>query len=116
MAKGKKTGGGSRKGKRNKSTQELKEILEREVDFAVVIRKLLELVEGVEVQEDSKDGKGGTFIYTKEPSVPAAKLLLEYGFGKPKEYLDVTSDGEKIELVKVQIIRKANAKKEDTAN
>lgn len=90
-AKGAKKGESRRKGIPNKSTQEIKDILSKEVDFAVVARKMFELVEGVTVKES--DGKGGVNVYEKEPNVAAAKLLLEYGFGKPKEQIDVNHSG-----------------------
>ena len=98
-AKRKKTGGGSRKGVPNKSTQEIKEILAEEVDFRIVAQRMYELVKGVTVKETGTDGSVN--VYTKEPNVPAAKLLLEYGFGKPKESVDITTDGKSL----VQVIR-----------
>jgi len=83
MAKRKKTGGGSRKGKPNKSTQEIREIIQSTVDFAVLTDKMFQLVKGVEVSGDD-----GT-VYSQAPNVNAAKLLLEYGYGKPKEVVDL---------------------------
>jgi hypothetical protein len=88
---GKREKAGRKKGIPNKSTQEIKEILSKEVDFAVVARKMFELVKGVTVRE--ADGKGGVNVYEKEPNVAAARLLLEYGFGKPKEQIDVNHSG-----------------------
>lgn len=90
--KGAKKGESRRKGIPNKSTQEIKEILSKEVDFAVVARKMFELVKGVMVEK--KNEKDGTVYYEdKEPNVAAAKLLLEYGYGKPKEQIDVNHSG-----------------------
>ena len=99
MAKRKKTGGGSRKGKPNKSTAELKDILDKAVDWNVVAKKLFELVKGVTVEEERKDGS--TSIYTKPPNETAAKTLLEFRFGKAPQSMTLTGkDGEQLfELV-----------------
>jgi len=80
MAIGKKTGGGSRLGSPNKSTAEIKELLDREVDFGVVISKLYELSQGV---ESEKFSMGDSIIYQEKPDAYAAKILLEYRYGKP---------------------------------
>jgi hypothetical protein len=92
---GVKTGGGSRKGKPNKSKREVKDILERIVDFDVVAAKLYELAQGVTVSEVKN---GNVVVYEKPPDVAAAKVLMEYGFGKPAQSIDLTSKGEKILL------------------
>ncbi len=97
--RGAKKGEKRRAGIPNKSTQEIKEILAQEVDFRVVARKMFELVKGVTVKETGSDGEA--IVYEKEPNVPAAKLLMEYGFGKPKESVDITTDGKSL----VQVIR-----------
>jgi len=77
---GVKTGGGSRKGKPNKAGLQIKEILDRVVDFEVVAGKLYELAQGVEVQK--MDSQGGTRVYTEKPDPAAARILIEYRFGK----------------------------------
>lgn len=89
MAFGKKTGGGSRKGSPNKSTLEIKTIIDAVVDFKVVVSKLYELSKGIKVE-------GNDGVYQKEPDPTAAKILMEYRFGKPHQALDVTSDGQSI--------------------
>jgi hypothetical protein len=101
MAVGKKTGGGSRKGKRNKSTEEIKELLDSRVDFEVVVEKLYELVQGVTVKKASPSG--APIIYTEKPDVSAAKILIEYRYGKPLQRTELTGkDGD--ELIKQPVI------------
>ncbi len=39
------------------------------------------------------------------------KLFMDYRFGKPKERVDVTSDGEKINSIQVEVIRTLNESK-----
>jgi len=77
--------GGSRKGKPNKSTQDIKKLLDERVDFGIVIDKLMELVNGVQVQ---KVNGGQIRIYTDKPDSFAAKILLEYRFGKAPQPTD----------------------------
>ena len=72
MAKGKKTGGGSRKGIRNKSTLQVKELLDSESDFKAIITKLNELA--------------------LKGDVSAAKLLMEYRFGKPSQHIELDTN------------------------
>jgi hypothetical protein len=69
---GKKTGGGSRKGKVNRSTAEIKAILSAEVDFVALVRRLV-------VMSKRRD----------QTAFSASRLLLEYQYGKPKETLDL---------------------------
>lgn len=80
-----KTGGGSRKGIPNKSTAEIKELLDEQVDFGVVISKLYELAQGV---ESEKFSMGEEIVYTEKPDANAAKILLEYRFGKPLQTIN----------------------------
>ena len=79
-----------RKGKPNKSTQEIKDIIDANVDFNVVIQKMVELIKGVEVQGTNKNGT--TYLMDLQPNTFAAKLLLEYRFGKPKETVNLGKD------------------------
>ncbi len=88
--RGRKTGGGSRKGIPNKSTQEIKELLDQKVDFGLVISKLFELSQGVEVE---KYGSKESVVYCEKPDAFAAKILLEYRYGKPLQRIDQTSSG-----------------------
>lgn len=111
MAKGKKTGGGSRKGVPNKSTAEVKEIMDSIVEWNVVVEKMYSLVKGIMVQKtNEKDGT--VYVEDKEPNVQAAKLLLEYRFGKPKEQIDIKAT-ETIERVELVVVHKRDGKKED---
>ena len=66
-------------GKRNKSTEEIKQLLDNEVEFAEVVKKL--------------------FSMAKRGNVRAAELLLAYRFGKAKtmEISSIETD-EKIPL------------------
>lgn len=91
---GKRKNAGRRKGSRSKATLEIKSILDSVVDFKVVAEKLYELSQGVEVQE--KDNKGDDYVYSKAPDTNAAKILLEYRFGKPSQVVDLTSNGESL--------------------
>lgn len=81
MAKGKKTGGGSRKGKPNKSTIEIKEIVQSSVDFVALVKELEKRA--------------------KRSNDSAAKLLLEYGFGKPREVLELDTSTNATEVIKM---------------
>ena len=98
MAKGKKTGG-RKPGSRNKATAEIRDIIQRNVDFDVLTSKMMELVEGVTVRGSREDGT--VYEIDKEPSVPAAKLLLEYGYGKPKEVIELDAGANTTEIVKM---------------
>jgi hypothetical protein len=46
-------------------------------------------------------------LKTGEPSL--VKWVFEHGYGKPIEKVDVTSDGEKIGGVQVEVLRAVNA-------
>jgi len=88
---GKKTGGGSRKGKPNKSRDEVRDLIDKVLgakeyggtDF--IWRKLAELGAGIEMAE-VKDGE--TRVYSKEPNVIALKTLAEYRYGKPPQPME----------------------------
>ncbi len=86
--KGKKTGGRI-KGKPNKSTLEIRQLIDSCVDFNEVFSKLYELTKGVEVQKLTDDGN---IVYTKPPDPFAAKILIEHRFGKAPQAIDITSD------------------------
>jgi hypothetical protein len=97
MARGKKTGGGSRKGKQNKSTLEIKKIVQSSADFKKLTKRMYEFAMGVQVQKSMPDGSKA--IYDELPNVPAAKLLFEYGFGKPKEVVELELGSNSAEIV-----------------
>lgn len=84
---GKREGAGRKAGIPNKSTQEIREILDESVDFVQVVSRLFELSQGVAVQETTFEE--GKVVYEKEPNTNAAKILLEYRFGKPKQQVDL---------------------------
>lgn len=90
MAVGKPKGlpksGGREKGVLNKNSNGIKELLDSRVDFNLIIDKLIELVVGVEVQTFNSNGQ--PVIYSKPPDSQAAKILLEYRFGKPTQSVD----------------------------
>ncbi len=89
--KGTKKTGGRKKGVSNKATLEIKTIIDNHVNFSEVVLKLLELVNGVNVQEQ----KGMEMIYYSKPPDPAAaKILLEYRFGKPSQSIDMNLSGD----------------------
>lgn len=80
MTKNGEKSGGRKKGTPNKVTAEIREILDQEVDFETVVSKLFELVEGVSIEKYTSEG---AIVYQEKPDAFAAKLLLEYRFGKP---------------------------------
>jgi hypothetical protein len=86
--KGRKTGG-RKPGTPNKSKEEVRFLIDRVAKkhggMATVVARLFELVEGVEVEKTDK--KGETAIYSQPPDAFAAKILMEYRFGKPASTL-----------------------------
>lgn len=80
MTKDGQKSGGRRKGTPNKATAEIREILDEEVDFNTLVSKLFELVEGVSIEKYTPDG---AIVYQEKPDAYAAKILLEYRYGKP---------------------------------
>ena len=103
MSKGAKIGhkklGGRQKGTPNKSRDEAREMIDRVLKkhggTSFIFKKLTELGEGVQVAEQTPSGLR---VYQKEPNSIALKTLAEYRFGKPAQALDVTSDGEKLNI------------------
>ena len=89
MKGGKREGAGRPAGGVNRATQEIKNIIDESVDFYEVIGKIMELVKGVSVVQNTPDGP---IVYERPPDSNAAKLLLEYRFGKPKQQMDVSID------------------------
>lgn len=78
--------GGREKGTPNKSTLHIREIMDKIVDFDVVIGKLFELTQGVQVEHQTQNG---SVVYAEKPDPAAAKILLEYRFGKPNQTIDM---------------------------
>lgn len=93
---GKREGAGRKHGVRNKSTMQVKDLLDKCVDFEVVVGKLYELAQGVEVEKYVKDEN---VVYSEKPDAFAAKVLLEYRFGKPQQSVDITTKGQEIKNV-----------------
>lgn len=88
----------SRKGKRNKSTQEIKDVIDlmseatRENDLdgmAVGVKRMFELAHGVRAM----NAEG--VVYQAKPDANAMRTLLEFRFGKPKETVRVEDPDEK---------------------
>jgi len=104
MAKGKKTGG-RKKSSLNKSTLEIKSIIDKCVDFNEVVNKLYELTQGIKVQ---KKIDGTPIIYEKEPDSNASKILLEYRFGKPKQSIEHSGEITEVNINKTIITRPDN--------
>lgn len=93
---GKREGAGRKVGSPNKTTQEIRDILAESVDFVEVVDKVMQLVRGVTVQQQTADGP---IVYERPPDVNAAKLLMEYAFGKPKQQMDVKVDTNPIKTI-----------------
>ena len=92
----KKTGGGSRKGIKNKATKELRDIIEEAISTRERMDLLAQLARGVTVKEEKKSGP---VIYTTPPSDFAIRQLNEYQYGKPRQQLEVTGkDGASFEI------------------
>ncbi len=100
-------GAGRKKGGKNQRTLEVITLLDQCVDFKELIYKLVELVEGIDVEESIGKEK---IIYTKPPDSYAAKLLLEYRFGKPKQSNEITGKDGKDLFPK--LISKVNSEEE----
>jgi len=85
MTAEKKKIGGSRKGKRNKSHEEVRALIDKVGKkyggMGTMFERLFELGDGIRVSETDKRGEERT--YTKAPDALAIKVLAEYRFGKP---------------------------------
>lgn len=99
MKGGKREGAGRPAGGVNKATQEIKDILAQSVDFVEVVDKMMQLVRGVSVAQNTSDGP---IVYERPPDVNAAKLLMEYAFGKPKQQMDVKVDTNPIKTIALE--------------
>lgn len=81
-------------GAKNKATAELRDILDSVVDWNVAAGKLWSLGQGILIQEKKADGS--VEVYEKPPNEYALKTLFEFRFGKAKQSVDVTSNGQTI--------------------
>lgn len=82
MAKGIKTGGGSRKGVPNKATADVRAIAQEYTGKAIAaLARLAGLVEGIEGAESD------------QAQVSAIKELLDRGHGKASQALELTGEG-----------------------
>ena len=86
--------GGRKKGTKNKKTPEIKQLLDKIVDFPRLLGKLQELSDGIQIRTIGGDGIAK--IYDKGPDAQAAKILLEYRFGKPSQAVDLTTKGDSL--------------------
>ena len=100
--------GGSRKGKPNKSTAEVKHLIDLAAKehggMQFVFEKLFELVAGVTIQ--TVDKKGEEHVYDKPPDAFAAKILLEYRYGKAPQPITGPEGESLLEAIKVLIVKK----------
>jgi hypothetical protein len=101
--------GGSRKGIPNKSTSDVRAVIDRVakkhggMDF--VFKQLFELVKGVSVNVTDK--KGEEHVYDKPPDPLAAKILLEYRYGKaPQPLVGNRENGEAISALEILVVRR----------
>lgn len=78
---GKRIGAGRKKGAHNKSTYEVKRVINSILPPKKRYGLLAELAQGVLVQEKQKDGSER--VYVKPPDGFALKTLCEYADGKP---------------------------------
>lgn len=90
-------------GTRNKSTEEVKKLLDANVKFPQVIKRLYELTQGVEI---AKQTEQGTKYYSEKPDAYAARVLLEYRFGKPVQQILNEISGEVTEIRRTVISKK----------
>lgn len=94
---------GRTKGTRNKSTEEVKTLLEANVSFPEVVKRLYELTQGVEVRKETEQGAK---IYKEKPDAYAARVLLEYRFGKPVQQVVAEVNGEISEIRRTVLSKK----------
>lgn len=68
--------GGRKKGVPNKSRQDVKDIIDRNVDFDVLMQRMYEAASR-----------------PKNPDSAAGKLIMEYRWGKAPQSIDLKTDG-----------------------
>ena len=103
MAKGgHREGAGRKKGIPNKSTVEVKDMIDRvgeavasgdHIGMAAVISKMYARAMGVLAEREGRNGE--VVVYEIAPDVLAQKALLEFRFGKPKETVEVQDPDKK---------------------
>ena len=86
--------GGRKAGTPNKSKLEIRELLDLSVDFASIVGKLYELSQGVAVKV-----KGKAIVYDVAPDPTAAKILLEYRYGRPRQRLELNDEPETVQFI-----------------
>lgn len=99
---GARVGGGRRKGSTNIQKRAIRDIIDNVVDMEDVIERVVQLSEGVWVERETADG--GIIVYKEKPDAFAAKLLLEYRYGKPNQAVDLTSLGKPVNSISIEII------------
>ena len=91
----------SRKGKQNKSTREVKAIIDAVSEaraagspdrMTAAVTKLFDLADGVMVE-------GEESVFRTKPDVAAIRTLLEFRFGRPKETMEIQDDSQKLKGV-----------------
>ena len=102
--KGHKRYGGKQKGSKNKSTYEVKAIINSILPAKERYGLLAELAKGILVKQIEKDGE--VRVYEKPPSEAALKILCEYADGKPVQTIGLPDDGDTITSVEF-IVRHA---------
>lgn len=98
---GARKGAGFPSGKLKRKTIEKQ--AEREIIFSFVSERLTGILEAMHSKAIGSDDI--------PPDEKAAKLLLEYAYGKPQQYVDITSGGEQVALTAQDLIERIkNAK------
>lgn len=95
---GARPGAGRKPGVPNKSTQDVKLLIEamsdamktgNETAMQKTVRKLFERSHGVTAQREGNDGEA--IVYEVPPDPMSARILLEMRFGKAKESVEVSA-------------------------
>lgn len=91
-SEGKKSGG-RLPGTPNRRNANVRHIIDDNVDFNKVIAAMYKLAIGVKVLRTTDDGRE---VYLKPPDPQAAKLLLAYRYGIPKQEIAISATAEPI--------------------
>lgn len=103
MARGIKTGG-RQKGSQNKSKNDLRELLDKTVDFNKIFESLTNLALGIEIEREIA---GKIYKIKEKPDAQAAKILLEYRYGKPAQTIEHSGQITEIQVKKTIITKNA---------